>query len=78
MKDQPHYRARGLGSKDYGLIVLRAVRSTLIIGAVAVVVAAARSGDFQWAVITRLAWSYRTLLTMIPSGCWFGISGGCG
>ena len=54
--------------KEGVLAVGRALRSTLVIGVIAVMVSALRSGDFRWSVITRLAWSYRPLLTMIFIG----------
>ena len=49
-------------------IVGRAVRSTLVIAAVAVVVAAARSGDFRWNVVARLAWAHRGEFALIFVG----------
>ena len=46
-------------------VVGRAVRSTLVISAIAVLAAAARSGDFRWSEITRLAWAHRVEFAMI-------------
>ncbi len=59
---------RGLVTKESAWVVLRALRSTLVIGAVAVTVSVVRSGGFRWDMITRLAVSYRTVLTMIFLG----------
>ena len=50
------------------VIVGRAVRSTLVISAVAVLAAAARSGDFSWSRITRLAWAHRVEFAIILMG----------
>ncbi len=46
----------------------RALRSTVVIGVVAVVVSAVRSGDLRWEAIVRMAGSYRTLLVIVFLG----------
>lgn len=57
--------ARGSAVKRGGRVVFRALRSTVVIAVVAVAVAAARSGEYGWGVITRLAWAYRGEFALI-------------
>jgi hypothetical protein len=58
-----------IGAVTTGSVVVgRAVRSTLVITAVALVVAAARSGDFRWSVTTRLAWAHRGEFALVFAG----------
>jgi hypothetical protein len=59
---------RGCAAKEGALAVWRALQSTVVIGVVAMVASAVRSGDFPGSVIVRLASSYRTLLTLIFLG----------
>ena len=51
--------------KDGVWTVLRAVRSTLVIGAVTVLLVAAREGGFHWNRIKGLAQQNRTLFVMV-------------
>ena len=58
-----------IGAVATGFVIVgRAVRSTLVFMAVAVVVAAARSGDFRWSVVARLAWAHRGEFALIFVG----------
>ena len=50
------------------VIVGRAVRSTLVIAVIAVVVAAAGSGDFRWSVIARLARAHLGEFALVFAG----------
>lgn len=68
MQEYKEDQTRGSVVKEAVFVGWRALRSTVVIGAVAVTVSAARGGDFRWSVITWLAWSYRTLLTMVFLG----------
>jgi hypothetical protein len=66
--DDTDSRTRGSAANEAGLVAWRAARSTAVIGAVAVTVAAAREGDFRWGAIVRLAEALRPLLAMIFLG----------
>jgi hypothetical protein len=54
--------------KDGVLAVFCALRSTLVIGAVALLVFAVRDGSFQWAKLNRVAVSNWRLFAMVFLG----------
>jgi hypothetical protein len=68
MLEHKENRTRGPVVKEAVLVGWRALRSTALIGAVAMTVAAACGGDSRWDAIVRLAESLRTLLAMIFLG----------
>jgi len=68
MQNEALARSRAGAVAIGSFVVGRAVRSTLVIAAVAVVVAAARSGDFRWGVVARLAWAHRGEFALIFVG----------
>ena len=61
-QSRPYVSTRKTGR---AAVVGRALRSTLVIAVVAVLVAAVRGGDLRWAMMVRLAWAHRGEFAMI-------------
>ena len=68
MQNESLAKSRAGAFATGSLVVGRAVRSTLVISAVAVVTAVARSGDFRWSGMARLAWAHRGEFALVFAG----------